>query len=119
MRIRAGQIFSLQDAGRTPLGRIQVEQVDGDSVLGRFEPAPGFSRYQPLFLEFEEAVNNMLFGKAGDLAEKIESLCLRLSPLEGSSAGTNSPEIYDVQIMNRHDLSLRMRMGYSVLTGEN
>jgi hypothetical protein len=87
------------------LGKIKVKEVREDLVLGQFFPEPEFSRIRPLFSEYGDAVNQMVFGALDDLEEEIKAHGLQLCTAEE----TGKLDLYDVQIMNKQDISFRIR----------
>jgi hypothetical protein len=99
------RIYDLLDREGQVLGRIKINEVREDLVLGQFFPEPEFLRIRPLFSEYENAVNQMVFGALDDLEEAIEAHGLHLcSPEEAGKLN-----LYDVQIMNKQDISFRIR----------
>jgi hypothetical protein len=86
-------------------GRVKIKEVRDSLVLGQFFPEPEFSRIRPLFLEYEDAVNQMVFGVLDELEETIETQGLHLCTTEEEGR----LDLYDVQIMNEQDISFRVK----------
>jgi hypothetical protein len=86
-------------------GKIKVKEVRENLVLGQFFPEPEFSQIRSLFSEYENAVNQMVFGVLDELEEAIEERGLHLCAAEEEGR----LDLYDVQIMNEHDISFRIK----------
>jgi hypothetical protein len=90
------QEFSLIDGQGRDLGKVQINRIQGDLVLGRFTPGPAYGQVQSLFAEYVAAANEQLLGMVGEVDEKIGRLNLQLYSAERRAfAGMK-----DVQIGN-------------------
>lgn len=108
MRLHQGEIFHLLDVHTHFLGTVEIKELKGERVRGRFLAAADFSLYRTLFLEHEEAANAMDMGTVEELDEKIDALGLYLA----SPDRTRIQGIYLVQIMKGEAISFRVRLGY-------
>jgi hypothetical protein len=116
MVFQPNQVLLLMDNLNRRLGQVTIERVEGNLVLGQFEPGPDYPAVEQLFAEYIEAANEQLLSVVGDLDATIRQLGLRLfcpgvAPL---------PAIDDVQIgMGR--VNFRIRDGKTprpAMTGE-
>jgi len=101
----SSRLVDLLDREGQILGKIKIKEIRDDLVLGQFFPEPSFSRVQPLFGEYEDAVNQMIFGMLDELEEAINANALHLCMAEEKGR----VDLYDVQIMNKQDISFRIR----------
>jgi len=99
------RVFELLDREGHIWGKIRVKEIRDNLVLGQFFPEPEFSRLQHLFSEYEDAVNQMVFSVLDNLEEAIDSQGLHLCTTEEEG----KLDLYDVQIMNKKDISFRIR----------
>jgi hypothetical protein len=104
MDLRTGQLLELLDAKQRALGQITLEERQGDLLLGRFAPGPDFPAVEPLFREFEEAVNAQALGAADRCEAAIGALGLRLR----APGNREQMEIKDVQIWSDGGISCRI-----------
>jgi hypothetical protein len=88
------QQLELLDGQKRTLGRVIIDQVQGDLVFGRFTPTQEFARVERLFAEYLEAANEQLLCAVADLDRKIASLGLSLRGADGNDVGP----VADVQI---------------------
>jgi hypothetical protein len=88
------QQLELLDGHKRTLGRVIIEQVQGDLMFGRFTPTQEFARVERLFADFLEAANEQLLSVVADLDREIASLGLSLRGADGDDVGP----VVDVQI---------------------
>lgn len=103
--LNENQTFYLTNAVGHCLGKVYIQRVEENLVLGRIEYGPDFHIYSKLFREHELAVNQQLFSIVDEIEEKIDAfkwhICL---------TGTDEKlGVYDVQVMNECDISFRVR----------
>ncbi len=99
------QTFYLKNTTGHCLGTVYVQRIEENLVLGRIEHGPNFHLYSKLFHEHEMAVNQQLFSIVDELERKIDALGWYICLI-----GSNEQlEVYDVQIMNEYDVSLRVK----------
>jgi hypothetical protein len=98
-------MLELVDRDEHALGKIKVQDMQDNLVLGQFFPEPNFAPIQHLFLEYEDAVNQMVFSTLDELEEAIEALGLHLR----KSGEEGKLDLYDVQIMNKTDISFKIK----------
>jgi hypothetical protein len=96
--------FQLLDRDGHLLGKIKVQEVRDELVLGQFLPEPDFVRVQHLFAEYEDAVSQVVFSVLDELEETIDAHGLHLCATEEGRV-----DVYDVQIMNEKDIWFRIR----------
>jgi hypothetical protein len=89
-----GQLVLLVDGRSRLLGRVTIETIRGDLVLGRFAAGPDFEGVESLFTAFVESANQQLFHHVDELDRQIAALQLHLL----SEDGAVLPPIGDVQI---------------------
>jgi hypothetical protein len=99
------RLYELLDREGQIWGRIKVKEVRENLVLGQFFPEPKFSQIRPLFSEYEDAVNQMVFGVLDELEEAIDEQGLHLCATEEEGR----LDLYDVQIMNENNISFRIK----------
>ena len=87
-------MLTLLDGQNRPLGQVEIERVEGDLLLGKFQARPEFAAVAQLFHEFEEAANSQGLALVEKLDRTIAALGLTLRLPDGS----RSVDIYDVQI---------------------
>ena len=104
MELQAGQLLELLDAKQRALGQLTLEDRQGDLLLGSFAPGPDFPAVEPLFREFEEAVNAQALSAADRYEAAIGAIGLRLRA-PGSS---EQMQIKDVQIWRDCGISCRI-----------
>ena len=104
MQLPTGQPLLLCDGHQRLLGRLVINQIEDNLVLGRFVAEPDFASVRHLFAEFVEAVNQQLFRTVDELDQEIAALGLHL----GSANGTPLPAIEDVQIADE-EISFRIQ----------
>lgn len=97
---RPKHAFALLDRDGHVMGKINIKEIRDDLVLGKFFPEPEFLRLAPLFSEYETAVNQMVFGVLDEFEEAIDQNGLHLCTAEDGKL-----DLYDVQIMNKTDIS--------------
>lgn len=95
MALDPQQTLYLTDVQGRRLGRVSIDRIEGDRVLGRFTPEDAFDAVRPLFAEFEAVVNDQLFSEADRLSHQIDRLGLSL--ISADAAGQLA--VCDVQIM--------------------
>jgi hypothetical protein len=104
MRLHTQQLLDLVDPQRRLLGRVLIEEIRGDLILGRFTEGPGYASLEHLFSAYREAVNQQLFSHVDELDDTIAALELRLLAPDAADV----PAIYDVQIGSGR-ISFRLR----------
>jgi hypothetical protein len=104
MHLLTGQPLLLCDGHHRLLGRLVINQIEDNLVLGRFVAEPDFAFVRHLFAEFVEAVNQQLFHTVDELDQEIAVLGLHL----GSANGSPLPAIEDVQIAD-DEISFRIQ----------
>jgi len=87
------------------LGKDKIKEVRENLILGQFFPEPEFSRIRHLFSEYENTVNQMVFGVLDELEEAIDEQGLHLC----ETGEEGRLDLYDVQIMNEQDISFRIK----------
>jgi hypothetical protein len=94
----------LTDFAGDEVGQVIVERQDGDTVIGKFMPGPGYSRVEPLFREFAEAAEAQALSQVDRLDAQIARLGLRLRQTpEAEPLG-----IHDVQIWDNERITYRV-----------
>ena len=83
-----GQALELLDKQQQSLGRMTLEDREGDLLLGRFAPGPDFPAVEPLFREFEEAANAQALCVVEKLDAAIAALSLSLREAGGAKKWT-------------------------------
>ena len=104
MQVQTGQVLDLLDAQDRPVGRVQVESVEGELLLGKFTAGPAFPVVEHLFRAFEEAVNEQALSVVDELDAAISCLGLNLR----AEGGVPTMAVSDVQIWGDGSLSLRL-----------
>jgi hypothetical protein len=102
MLLRAKETLELVDGSQRALGQIEIEREDAGLVVGEFIPEPAFSAVQPLFREYEEAVNVQALSVVDSLDTKIDQLGLCVTLPDGEKVA-----IHDVQIWSDGGISFR------------
>jgi hypothetical protein len=94
MALQPKEVFSLKDQQAHDFGRIVINRIEGDLVVGSFDAGHDFPTVAHLFEEYVDAANEQLLSVVGDLDAIIAKLGLRL---EGRNRA-DLPAIHDVQI---------------------
>ena len=89
------QLLYLSDSHGRRLGRVAIERIEGNRLLGRFTPEEGFAAARDLFDEFEAAVNEQIFREADRLSREIDRLGLNLRNADAAE----ELAVCEVQIM--------------------
>jgi hypothetical protein len=113
MQLQIGQVVHLVDRQEQQIGQIEIERREENLIFGRFVPGPAFSTVQPLFQEFEEAVNLQALSVIDELDSAIAALGLHLHTLSDSQR----IEAHDVQIWS--DGSITCRVGGATLSAQD
>lgn len=113
MQRQAEHVLHLVDAQEHQVGQIVVERREANLVFGRFVPGPAFSSVQPLFQQFEEAVNCQALSVVDELDAAIAALGLYVHMPDDSQP----IEAQDVQIWS--DGSITCRVGSSTLSAKD
>ena len=113
MQLKVEQVVQLVDRQGRQIGQIEVERREENLVFGRFIPGPAFSTVQPLFQEFEEAVNLQALSVIDELDTAIAALSLHVQ----TPGDLQRIEAHDVQIWN--DGSITYRMGNATLSAKD
>jgi hypothetical protein len=95
MPLDPNQTLCLTDLQGRCLGRVSVERIERNQIVGVFTPESDFAAVRELFDELEAAVNDQIFGEADRISQEIDHLGLSL----GSSDATEQLAVCDVQIM--------------------
>jgi hypothetical protein len=103
--LNENQAFYLTNAIGHRLGKVHIQRVEENLVLGRIENGPDFHIYSKLFREHELAVNQQLFSIVDELERTIDAYGWYIYLNESNER----LEVYDIQVMNECDLSLRVR----------
>jgi hypothetical protein len=104
--LAAGQAVHLLDEHGSVLGSVHIVELRGDLILGEFTAGQGFHAVEHLFAAFEEAANAQVFSTLDKLGDAIDALRLAIGP-----DNAHRTEVHDVQIFNRRDISLRVKLG--------
>jgi hypothetical protein len=105
MQLQVEQVMHLIDWQGQQLGHIEIERGEDNLIYGRFIPSPAFSAVQPLFQEFEEAVNLQALSVIDELDRAIEALGLQVY-VPGDPQGIAA---HDVQIWSDGSITCRVR----------
>jgi hypothetical protein len=95
MSFQNRQVAHLRDGQNHLLGIVEIDQIDGDIVFGRFTPGSDYPGVASLFAEYVAAANEQVLSVVGELDQTIGALGLHLLSLP---QGGSLPAIYDVQI---------------------
>ena len=104
MQLQANETVELVDAAGRDIAQITVERTDEDLVLGRWTPGPAFADVQPLFRQFEDAVNLQALHRVDEFDAVIRALGLHIRRADES----RSLAIHDVQIWSDGNVSCRL-----------
>ena len=104
MSVLVGKELCLLDSQERQIGRVLIERIDGDLLLGRFIPGKDFQAVEQLFCDFEEAVNAQALSLVEEIDLAIAALVLHLA----QSNGSQEQRVYDVQIWNDGGFSCRL-----------
>jgi hypothetical protein len=96
--------YHLVDAYQRQFGEFVLERNENKLLCGRFAPGPAFADVEPLFREFEEAVNCQALPKIDRLDTAIEALGLHLRSADSS----HQLAIKDVQIWSDGGITCRL-----------
>jgi len=110
MELQPGKRLELLDAEERTVGQITLEERQGDLLLGSFAPGPGFPAVEPLFRQFEEAVNAQALGAADRCEAAIGALGLSLR----EAGGAKRVEVMDVQIWSDGAMTCRLTSAAAV-----
>ena len=113
MQVQVEQVVQLVDRQGQQLGQIEIERREENLIFGRFVPGPAFSTVQPLFQEFEEAVNLQVLSVIDKLDTAIAALGLQVH----TPGASQCLEAHDVQIWS--DGSITYRVGSATLSAED
>ena len=104
MQLQAKQTVDLVTAEKRSLGQVVIERSEEDCCFGSFTPRSAFSAVQPLFRDFEEAVNLQALSIVDELDEAIRALGLHICLPDGSRRLT----VEDVQIWSDGRISFKV-----------
>ena len=104
MQLQAKQTIDLVTAEKRLLGQVVIERSEGDCFLGSFTPRSAFSVAQPLFRDFEEAVNLQALSVVDDLDKAIRALGLHICLSDDSQPVA----VEDVQIWSDGKISFKV-----------
>ena len=104
MKLYAKQMIYLIDVRQRQIGQIMIERDEDGLIFGKFVPGSDFSAVEPLFQDFEEAVNLQAFSVVDELDTEIAALGLHLRTLDG----LQRIEIHDVQIWSDSDITCKL-----------
>lgn len=104
MQLQAQQIVSLVNTEKRLLGQVVIERSEDGRCFGSFTPRPAFSVVQPLFRDFEEAVNLQALRLVDELDKAIRALGLHLCLPDGSQRLA----VDDVQIWSDGKISFKV-----------
>lgn len=113
MQLQVKQIVHLVDRQGQQIGQIEIERREENLIFGRFVPGPAFSTVQPLFQEFEEAVNLQALSMVDELDTAIAALGLHVQ----TPGALQRIEAHDVQIWS--DGSVTYRVGGATLSAKD
>jgi hypothetical protein len=113
MPLQGKQVVQLVDRQEQQLGQIEIERREENLIFGRFVPGPTFSAVQPLFQEFEEAVNLQALSVVDELDTAIAALGLQVH----TPGDPQRIEAHDVQIWS--DGSITYRVGGAPLSAKD
>jgi hypothetical protein len=104
MQLQAKQTVYLVTAEKRPIGQIVIERSEEDCFFGSFTPRSAFSVVQPLFRDFEEAVNLQALSVVDELDNAIRALGLHIRLADDSQ----HVAVDDVQIWSDGRISFRV-----------
>ena len=104
MQLQAKQTVDLVTAEKRSLGQVVIERSEEDCCFGSFTPRSAFSAVQPLFRDFEEAVNLQALSIVDELDEAIRALGLHICLPDGSQPVA----VEDVQIWSDGRISFKV-----------
>jgi hypothetical protein len=104
MQSHAEQLFHLMDTQHRQLGQVTVERAENQLLSGKFVPGLAFPAVEPLFRDFEEAVNAQALGVVDQLDRAIAALGLYLCSPDNSQ----QTPIHDVQIWSDGNITCRL-----------
>ena len=104
MQLQAKQTIDLVTAEKQLLGQVVIERSEGECFLGSFTPRSAFSVVQPLFRDFEEAVNLQALSVVDELDKTIRALGLHICLPDDSQPVA----VEDVQIWSEGRISFRI-----------
>jgi len=113
MQLSVEQVVQLVDQQGRQIGQIEIERTEENLIFGRFITGPAFSSVQPLFQEFEEAVDAQALSVVDELDAAISALGLHVHTLDNSLR----IEAHDVQIWS--DQSITFRVSSATVSAEN
>jgi hypothetical protein len=99
-----GQTLNMVDPDGRVVGRITLEEQEGDLLCGRFQPEVAFATAAPLFQAFEKAVNAQALSVVDELDRGIDALGFAVT-LAGSAQAL---PIKDLQIWSDGGVSCRL-----------
>ena len=111
MTLTANQIVKLTDRAGRDIGRLAVERVDGDLLLGTFTPGADYSMVSEIFDGFAEAVDHGSLSVVDNFDKQIAALGIQVT------LGELNVPAHDVQIYSDGAASCRMPFAY--LNGVN
>ena len=103
MLLLRNQTAYLSNPDGRELGKVRIDRIEGDLVLGAFTPGADFDAVRPVFVAFEEAVERQVLSEVDRLDREIAAiqLCVR-NGTEGAEA------VRDVQIYRDGGVSFRL-----------
>ena len=104
MQLQTKQTVDLVTAEKQLLGQVVIERSEDDCFLGSFTPRSAFAVVQPLFRDFEEAVNLQALRLVDELDKAIRALGLHLCLPDGSQRLA----VDDVQIWSDGKISFKV-----------
>ena len=104
MQLQAKQTVDLVTAEKRSLGQVVIERSEEGCCFGSFTPRSAFSAVQPLFRDFEEAVNLQALSIVDELDAAIRALGLHICLPDGSQPVA----VEDVQIWSDGRISFRI-----------
>ena len=113
MQLQVEQVVQLVDRQGQQIGHIEIERREENLIFGRFVPGPAFSTVQPLFQEFEEAVNLQALSVIDEFDTALAALGLHLQ----TPGDLQCIEAHDVQIWS--DGSITCRVGSATLAAKD
>jgi hypothetical protein len=113
MPLQTGQGVELVDARGRRLGRLLIDDVNGEVIGGTFEAGRDFAQVENLFHAFTEAAEGHALGVADRLLADIAALDIHLeSPESGYQ-----PAVHDVQLWSDGAMSCRLRDAFAPVNG--
>lgn len=102
--IAVGRAVGLTDAAGRDIGRLAVEEVEGNQLLGTFTPGPDYPAVEPVFRHLAEVVEQQSFSYLDAAEAAVAALGVAV---RGGGEGDPVP-VHDVQIYPDGGASFRL-----------